>query len=82
MTSEHQMTDRAGASAIRHLRQRNLADRWDLSVRTLERWRAEGRGPPFLKLGGRVCYRLSDIVEYEEAQRQTGDHLIAAGGGE
>ena len=29
-----------------------LAKRWDISPRTLERWRWLGEGPPFLKLGG------------------------------
>jgi len=35
--------------------------------RTLERWRWTGDGPKFLKVGGRVVYRLSDIEEYEKA---------------
>ncbi|RMD73346.1 MAG: DNA-binding protein, partial [Lentisphaerae bacterium] len=33
----------------------------------LERWRWTGEGPKFLKVGGRVVYRLSDIEEYEQA---------------
>jgi len=32
---------------------------------TLERWRTEGIGPKYLKLCGRVLYRLVDIEEYE-----------------
>ena len=55
------MTD----SPIRHLNQVELARRWSLSHRTLERWRWEGRGPRYLKIGGRVVYRLSDIEAYE-----------------
>ncbi len=51
-----------------HLDQNELAERWSLSPRTLEQWRWRGVGPRYLKLGGRVIYRLSD-VEVFEAQR-------------
>jgi hypothetical protein len=37
------------------------------SHRKLERWRWTGEGPKFLKVGGRVVYRLSDVEEYEQA---------------
>ena len=48
-----------------HLNQKQLADYWGVSQRTLERWRAVGWGPVFLKIGGRVVYRLEDIEAYE-----------------
>ena len=48
------------------LNQKELARRWKLSSRTLERWRWEGRGPPYVKIyNGRILYRLSDIREIE-----------------
>lgn len=50
-----------------HLKQKQLANRWDLSEATLERWRSEGIGPVFLKLAGQVRYRLEDIEAYEES---------------
>jgi len=50
-----------------HLSQTELATHWNISPRTLERWRWTGEGPRFVKLGGRVVYRLSDIEEYEQA---------------
>ncbi|MFN6253492.1 MAG: helix-turn-helix transcriptional regulator [Acetobacteraceae bacterium] len=53
---------------IQHLTQKALARRWCLSARTLERWRWLGQGPAFLKLGGRVAYRLEDIEAFEAAQ--------------
>ncbi|MFY7925108.1 MAG: helix-turn-helix transcriptional regulator [Aquidulcibacter sp.] len=53
---------------IRHLHQTDLARRWSLSVRTLERWRYLNQGPAFLKLGGRVLYRITDIERFEAAQ--------------
>jgi len=52
------------------LSQKELAARWGISHRTLERWRQTGEGPAFLKLGGRVVYRLEDIVEYERSRVQ------------
>ena len=48
--------------------QRDLARRWSMSERTLERWRWLGQGPQFLKLGGRVAYRLEDIEAFEAEQ--------------
>ncbi|MEL7469610.1 MAG: helix-turn-helix domain-containing protein [Pseudomonadota bacterium] len=50
-----------------HLDQKALADRWGLSPRTLEQWRWRGVGPRYLKLGGRVAYRLEDIETWENA---------------
>lgn len=47
------------------LKQKELSKRWGLSDRTLERWRWLGQGPAFLKIGGRVLYRLDDIIAYE-----------------
>ncbi|HUS52986.1 MAG TPA: helix-turn-helix domain-containing protein [Thermohalobaculum sp.] len=50
-----------------HLNQIELSRRWRISPRTLERWRWLGEGPQYLKIGGRVVYRLSDIESYEAA---------------
>lgn len=48
-----------------HLNQIELSRRWSLSPRTLERWRWLGQGPRYLKIGGRVVYRLEDVEAYE-----------------
>ena len=48
-----------------HLKQDEVAARWNVSVATLERWRSEGIGPKFLKIGGLVRYREVDIVAFE-----------------
>ena len=50
---------------IKHLDQAALADRWRVSPRTLEDWRWRKKGPRYLKIGGRVVYRLEDIEAYE-----------------
>jgi hypothetical protein len=52
---------------MQHLDQKLLAERWRISSRTLEQWRWQGRGPHYLKIGGRVVYRLSDIEAFESA---------------
>lgn len=55
-----------------HFNQADLARRWCLSPRTLERWRWLRTGPAYLKVGGRVAYRLEDIETYEAAQLRGG----------
>jgi hypothetical protein len=55
---------------IRHLDQIELSRRWRISPRTLERWRWLNQGPAYLKIGGRVVYRLDDIEAYEAQQRR------------
>ena len=52
------------------LKQSELAARWTISARTLERWRWTGEGPAFLKIGGRVVYRLEDVLAYEQARQR------------
>ena len=51
------------------LNQARLADRWHISPRTLERWRWTGEGPAFVKIGGRVVYRIDDVEAYENGRR-------------
>jgi predicted site-specific integrase-resolvase len=51
-----------------HLNQIELARRWKISPRTLERWRWLGQPPRFLKIGGRVAYRIEDIEAFETKQ--------------
>jgi hypothetical protein len=55
------------------LTQKLLARRWHISHRTLERWRCEAAGPPYVRLVGRVLYRLEDIERYER------EHLCGPG---
>jgi hypothetical protein len=51
-----------------YLTQVELAVRWRISPRTLERWRWAGEGPRFIKIGGLVRYRLEDIGGFEAEQ--------------
>jgi hypothetical protein len=61
---------------VRHLNQIDLSRRWSISPRTLERWRWLKAGPQYLKIGGRVVYRLEDVEAFEAYQL----HLVTPGG--
>ena len=52
-----------------------LAERWRRSPRTLQRWRENGTSPAYLRLGGRVLYRLVDVVVHELLARTNAGDL-------
>lgn len=60
--------------ARKFLSQSELAKRWGISPRTLERWRWAGEGLRFVKIGGLVRYRLEDIMAYEDANFHMGEN--------
>lgn len=47
------------------LSEADLASRWSMSPKTLQRWRMEGRGPIYLKMGKRVNYSLNAVIAFE-----------------
>ena len=55
--------------SVQHLTQIELARRWRISPRTLERWRWLRQGPQYLKIGDRVVYRLEDVQTFEVEKR-------------
>lgn len=64
------MTTHEPDEARDFLTQRELALRWRLSGRTLERWRAEGYGPAWTSLGGNIRYALRDVLDFETRHRR------------
>lgn len=54
--------------SVKHLNQIDLARRWSISPRTLERWRWLGQGPRYIKIGGRVVYRVEEVEAFEAQQ--------------
>ena len=64
------LTVQSERAHMRHLTQLELARRWAVSPRTLERWRWLKQGPCYLKIMGRIVYRLEDIEAFESANRQ------------
>ena len=63
----------------RVLNENELAQRWGISPKTLQRWRSEGRGPKYLKLSKRVSYPLDAILAFEEGALQESTSDRAAG---
>ena len=62
-------TDISSMKGLQFLRERELAERWKISRRTLQRWRAEGFGPAYIPIGGAIRYRIRDIEAFEEKMR-------------
>ncbi len=58
----------------RHLNQIELSRRWGISPRTLERWRSLGEGLAYIKIGGRVVYRMEDVERYEAEHTRNPGH--------
>ena len=46
----------------------HAADRLGVQPSTLANWRWNGGGPRYLKVGGRVRYRLHDLAEWLDAR--------------
>jgi predicted site-specific integrase-resolvase len=40
-----------------------------IAVKTLERWRCQGKGPTYLKVEGAVRYLQTDLFDYIDACR-------------
>lgn len=58
-----------------YLSPKDLCDRWGRRVteKTLSNWRLQGLGPVWTKIGGRIAYRIDDVVAYEESRRGAGE---------
>ena len=54
----------SGAAQFAILRERELAVRWKVSTRTLQRWRSEGFGPGYILIGGSIRYRFADVLAF------------------
>jgi hypothetical protein len=66
---------------LKHLSQRELSERWTIAETTLERWRSMGIGPVYVKLPGRVVYRITDVDAYERRclRRSTSESVLVGG---
>ena len=60
----------AGVGEDRYLTQEEVAARFRVSPRTLERWRRQKIGPAWVRLPGRVLYHLEDVRDYERTHLQ------------
>jgi len=57
-----------------YLTQKELAHRWRMSPRTLERWRWLKVGCPYVKIGGRCLYPLESVVAFESGSVRNEAH--------
>lgn len=65
------MTDDAGKRFFTPVQ---LVVRWQSSVstRTLANWRSQSTGPRYVKVGGRIIYKIEDIIAWEDARTVKG----------
>lgn len=63
--SQHDAVSSLSPGDRRVLNENELAQRWGISPKTLQRWRSEGRGPRYLKLSKRVSYPLESVIDFE-----------------
>ena len=52
---------------VKHFNPIELSRRWGISPNTLARWRWIRRGVSWVKVGGKVVYRLEDVEAFERA---------------
>ena len=50
--------------------ERDASELLGVSVRTLQKWRLQGNGPQFVKLGHAVRYDVKDLEAYIERARR------------
>ena len=65
-----------------HLDSIQLARRLNISIKSLSRMRQNGTGPRFLRIGAKVVYRLSDVLEYEQSRLYEAVDMPVVQGGE
>jgi predicted DNA-binding transcriptional regulator AlpA len=60
-----QNTTVSSHSTLREVSSRaQLADYVGIATQTLARWATEGKGPKFVRAGGRVLYRRDDVTAW------------------
>ena len=57
----------------RYLTEIDVAERTQISLKTLRRWRLERRGPTFRKFGSLVRYGEEELIRWEQAQPSGGE---------
>ena len=61
------MTQTSGNPVTTYLSQKELAERWGISERTLQDWRYKNIGPEFIRIGYKTLrYTEEAICRYEE----------------
>lgn len=71
--NDHSCSARTSGRRRNLLVERDLADRWLCSLRTVQRMRKAGYGPAYIRIGGRILYNFEDVLAFELARRQGGE---------
>lgn len=58
------------------LTQQQVSEVLQIKVGTLQNWRADGEGPPFVKIGGAVRYRRQDLDQWIESRVVASDFKL------
>lgn len=61
-----------------NMTQDELAGELKVPPRTLSQWRYLGRGPAYVKVGGRVRYRRSDVEAWMQDNRVETSRVVTA----
>jgi hypothetical protein len=73
------MIDEAQAlGSARVFRPKAAAEYLGVAVQTMARWRVEGRGPRYAKLGGAVVYSLRELDQFIERNTRGSTSEITA----
>jgi Helix-turn-helix domain len=51
------------------LTESDAAKKATVKPETLRKWRTRGRGPVYIKIGGKVRYQMSDLLEFIQSGR-------------
>jgi excisionase family DNA binding protein len=65
--------------STRFLTESEVAERTQISLGTLRRWRLEKRGPRYHKFGSLVRYAEDDLSVWQEAQQRGGGDSLKIG---
>ena len=58
---------------MRYLKPIEVSERLSVSVRTLRRWRKQGKGPSFIDVEGLPRCKESDLIDYIENRKPEND---------
>jgi hypothetical protein len=61
--------EKLNLSRTARIRPKKASEYLGVSLRTLEDWRAKGRGPTFTKIVGKVYYEVADLDAFIESGR-------------
>lgn len=61
---------------MQHMSPREVAARLSVTETTLSRWRAEGKGPPWVKIGGRHRYVREGFEAWLESRPSGGEGAV------